>query len=362
MKQCRSLAAAGYQISLVVADGRGGEIKDGVSIIDVGAARGRLKRVTLAAWRIFRQALALDADIYHLHDPELLPIGYLLKRRGKKVIFDVHEDLPRQILGKPYIAPVLRKPISMCIEIVEKFVCRRLDAVFAATPHIRDIFEKNRIRSININNFPMLGELDAAVGWNQKNNEVCYVGGITAIRGISEVVQAFETVASGARLNLVGKFSEPVTEQATKRRAGWQHVNVLGFLDRIAVREVLKRSIAGLVTFKPAPNHIESQPNKMFEYMSAGLPVIASDFPLWREIIAGNDCGVLVDPRDPVAIAAAIDQLVGDPALAQRLGANGRSAVTERYNWSIEEQKLLQFYAETMGCDASDLNQADQLL
>jgi glycosyltransferase involved in cell wall biosynthesis len=92
------------------------------------------------------------------------------------------------------------------------------------------------------------------------------------------------------------------------------------------------------------PNHIDAQPNKMFEYMSAGLPLIASDFPLWREIVEGNDCGVCVDPADPAAIAEAIDRLVENPDLARRMGENGQRAVHERYNWAIEEKKLLALY------------------
>jgi len=130
---------------------------------------------------------------------------------------------------------------------------------------------------------------------------------------------------------------------------GWQRVNVLGFLDRAGVRDVLGRSMAGLVTFHPAPNHIDSQPNKMFEYMSAGIPVIASDFPLWREIIAGNDCGLLVDPLNPAAIAEAIDYLISHPEEAERMGRNGRRAVEEQYNWEHEATKLIQFYEQILG-------------
>jgi glycosyltransferase involved in cell wall biosynthesis len=127
---------------------------------------------------------------------------------------------------------------------------------------------------------------------------------------------------------------------------GWRQVNEYGFVGRIEMRDILARSVAGVVTFLPEPNHIFAQPNKMFEYMSAGIPVIASDFPLWREIVAGNECGLLVDPQDPASIATAIDALVGDRALARRLGENGRRAVLERYNWSAEEKKLVDFYAE----------------
>jgi len=140
-----------------------------------------------------------------------------------------------------------------------------------------------------------------------------------------------------------------MVEQACKAMLGWQAVNEHGFVDRAGVlRQVLGRSVAGLVTFHPLPNHIDAQPNKMFEYMSAGIPVIASDFPLWREIVLGNQCGLCVNPMDPAAIAKAIDHLVQHPDEGRRMGENGRRAVLERYNWSMEEVKLLAFYKQIL--------------
>ena len=121
-------------------------------------------------------------------------------------------------------------------------------------------------------------------------------------------------------------------------------MNPLGFLDRVRLREVLSRSVAGLVTLHPVINYIDALPVKMFEYMSAGIPVIASDFPLWREIITLNDCGLLVDPLNPVAIAEAIDYFINHPEDAERMGMNGRRAVEKLYNWTHEGQKLLAFY------------------
>ncbi|WP_027906859.1 glycosyltransferase family 4 protein [Pseudomonas taiwanensis] len=345
-KQCSTLAHAGHEVYLVVADGKGNEFKDGVNIIDVGRLVGRINRIFKTTRNVYSRALALGADVYHLHDPELIPVGLRLKKLGKRVIFDSHEDVPKQLLSKPYLQPMARRVVAALFSLYERYACPKLDAILTATPHIRDKFKRLNNNVLDINNFPMLGELDAMVPWNKKKSEVCYVGGITSIRGIREVVKSLEQLKSSARLNLVGSFSEPTVEREVKTLAGWKDVNEHGQLDRGEVREVLGASVAGLVTFHPLPNHIDAQPNKMFEYMSSGIPVIASDFPLWREIIEGSKCGLCVDPLDPSAIAEAIDYLVNNPDVAADFGRNGQRAVNERYNWDLEGRKLLRFYSD----------------
>lgn len=348
LKECCSLSRANYDVFLIVADGKGDEVKEGISIHDVGAARGRLDRIHNITKRIFEKALTIEASIYHFHDPELIPIGLKLKRLGKNVIFDSHEDVPKQLLGKPYLNKPSRLILSRVIDIYERWACKQLDAVVAATPFIKKKFLEINRTVIDINNFPMWGELSSPIGWENKLNKVCYVGGISAIRGAREIVRAMEYVASATSLDLAGQFAEKEIEDEVRAYPGWSRINAHGFIDRSGVRDILASCVAGIVTFHPVPNHLDAQPNKMFEYMSAGVPVIASNFPLWREIIEGNDCGLCVDPLDPRSIAHAIDFLVRNPDQAARMGDNGRKAVQERYNWDAEEKKLLLLYKQLL--------------
>jgi len=344
IKQCRTLAAHGYDVTLVVADGKGDEHIDGVAIADVGRLPGRLNRILRTTRRVYNKALALDADLYQFHDPELMPVGLRLKRRGKTVIFDSHEDVPRQLLGKPYLDPVSRRVLPPLVSAYQRFACARFDGIIAATPFIRDLFLKINPATVDVNNFPIIGEFERALPWTEKEKQVCFIGRISSIRGIRQMVQAGALLQSGARLHLAGIFSEPAVEAQVKAHPGWERVTDHGVLDRAGVHGLLAHSVAGLVTLLPLPNHVDALPTKMFEYMSSGIPVIASSFPLWREIVEGNRCGICVDPFDPKAIAAAIDYLVWHPDIAQAMGERGRKAILEKYNWDVEASRLTNFY------------------
>lgn len=345
-KQCRSLAAAGHDVSLVVADGLPDEVCDGVKIAGVRKLPSRWKRMLVTPRRVLAKVLELDADIYHLHDPELLTVALALKRAGKRVVFDSHEDVPRQILSKHYLWKPIRSSVSWLAAAYERFVCSRLDAVVAATPTIREKFLRINPRTIDVNNYPLLGEFDAfsATDDSPKDAAVCYVGGISAVRGIKELVRALALTSGSMKLLLAGSFIESEVSAEVRTMEGWRRVEELGWLGRDGVGEVMQRSLAGIVTLHPTLTYMDALPVKMFEYMSAGLPVIASDFPLWRRILDDAKCGICVDPMDPKAIAGAIDWIAAHPEEARRMGENGQRAVRERYNWHEEGRKLIGLY------------------
>ena len=344
IKMCSSLSSFGYDVTLVIADGLGDEVKNGVSIVDVGVKTGgRISRITKTVKRVYEKAKELDANIYHLHDPELIPVGLKLKKLGKKIIFDSHEDIPNDILIKGYLKFNLKYLVSYFFRLFQCITYPKFDALVAATPSIRDNLLKFNPNTVDVNNFPLLNELSIANDWSKKEREVAYVGGIAKIRGILEITSAMEYTRD-VRLNLVGNFSEKAIEQKIKRHQSWKKVNELGFLTRKLVNVVLAKSQAGLVTLHPIVTYKAALPVKMFEYMVAGIPVIASNFPILRNIVEGNKCGICVDPLNPKVIGETIQFLIDNPTKAQQMGQNGRKAIEQKYNWLIEEQKLLKLY------------------
>ena len=167
-----------------------------------------------------------------------------------------------------------------------------------------------------------------------------------AIRGIREMTAAIGLLSDypAVKLSLAGTFYPIDLGTTIMRLPGADKLEYLGQQSRSDVRTLFGSSRAGLVTFYPVRNHVEAQPNKLFEYMSAGLPVIASDFPLWRQIIEGADCGLLVDPCDPSQIADAMRYLLEHSDEGEAMGKLGRLAVEEKYNWEREGIKLVQLY------------------
>lgn len=346
LKQCTSLAKKKfYEVNLIVADSLGDEIKNNVNIYDIGIYKNRIQRMRKGSKDIFSMASKIDSDIYHIHDPELIYVGLKLKFLGKKVIFDSHEDVGQDIMVKKWIPYPLRYVTSILYQVFESFSCRFFDGIVVPTDYIENKFSKINNNVTKLYNFPIIPtNKKQKVLWEEKDDAVCYVGGISEIRGVREMVIAINLLDK-IKLNLIGFFFDRELEKKIKIENKWDKIHEFGFLNQDEVFRVLNKSKAGLVVLHPTTPYKSALPIKMFEYMLAGIPVICSDINLWAKIINENNCGIAVNPLNPKKIAEAIQYIINNPIESEKMGRNGQNAIYMKYNWSSEEKKLMDKYS-----------------
>lgn len=343
VKECVTLATYGHEVMLVVADDLPDGIQNGVHIYNVDKQLTRIKRMLQTPKDIYNKVLQLQPDVVHFHDPELMLIGNKLVKQGYKVVYDVHEDLPKQVLNKHWIPKIIRPLVSFCIAYLEKKYSKIFYGIIAATPIIAKRFKQYNHNTIDLCNYPVLAELNVAyTAWDNRQNTMCYIGSISKTRGIEAIIAS--CVVSHIPLELAGIFSGDISLDELKSRTGGEYINYLGILNRAQITSLLQKVKIGLVTLLPTPSYVESLPIKMFEYMLAGIPLIASNFPLWQEIVGKYDCGILVDPNNPEQIAQAALELIANQDRSRQMGINGRNAVLEYFNWEQEQKKLINFY------------------
>jgi glycosyltransferase involved in cell wall biosynthesis len=348
-KEAKTLVGAGYDVTLIAQHNKN-EIVDGIKIIALSEPRNRFWRILFLAKRAYKLALKQKADIYHFHDPELLPWAIKLKRKtGAKIIYDVHENVAKDILSKDWIPKFIRFTVAKFFDYFQKRISKKFDYIITATPGIKNNFKQPNI--IDIKNYPLVlgSEFTGKQNEFRKNNNVytlIYIGGLTQIRGIKEIVQSLKFINSKypVKLKLIGKFDKKNFEKEIKNIEESEKIEFLGKRPLEECFLHLKMADIGLICFWPEPNHIEAVPNKLFEYMTAGLPIIASNFPLWEKIVEKNNLGITVNPLNPREIARAIEYLIEHREEAKKMGENGREAVLEKYNWENESKKLLEVY------------------
>lgn len=352
-KQVDTLAKALTEdIALYVQDGRGDEIdgRSGYRIVDTGPKLSRLWRVTMGGWRMISAIRHAKPTVAHFHDPELLPWAFLLRLSGIKVVYDVHEDVPQQVSRNPALPGWAKVVLPPIVTFVEWIGVRFINGVVATSPTIASRFPAHK--TVLVRNFPLLDELEQTdpMPMAERPLEFTYIGSISEDRNIYRMIEAAARVSGGqARLRLAGGFASSETQLRAEQMPEWRAVTFEGWVSREGVANILADGRAGLVVLKPVPHEMMTLPIKLFEYMAAGMPVISSDFPVWREIIDDAQCGLLIDPMQTNDLVQAMQVILSDPAEAQAMGERGRRAVIEKYNWENEALKLIELYERHLG-------------
>ena len=322
-KECVSLARNGFDVSLVAPHDRD-EIRAGVRIVGIARREHRLLRMTQAVYAVYKAALAVNARLYHFHDPELISIALLLKLRRKTVVFDVHEDYPADILAKAWLRyDSIRTLVSVLAVWLEKLVGFVCDGIIVVTPDIGKRFPASKTEVVH--NFPMINLLDQTPSAEIEKASpatvfvfaVGHAWGLTPDRGIKEIVSAIGLLEAKRELWLIGHWGSDEFRAECSLVKGFEHCKCLGFLPLPNVYGYMKCADVGLAVLWPEKGFMRSIPTKAFEYMATSLPMIMSDFPLWRDLF--HECALFVNPLDPRDIAEKMTMLIDDVELGTDL-------------------------------------------
>ena len=350
-RQSKSLLNAGYRVSIATNDGEPDEKVDGIDIRACSRSySSRIRTLAFATWQFWGLLRDIDADIYQLHSPELLPIAIILKWRGKAVVYDAHEDLPNHILEKEWIPAILRRPLSVATNWFIDAALSRIDAVVTPHHHVAEALAGVNPTAVVVANHAKMLPFDPSniLPFRSRGPVVCYSGTMYSHSNQKEVLAAIADL-NEVEYHVAG-YMPPSLELELRRQPAYSRFFFHGRLPWENLRTLYEASLAGLAIIgftrnlggRTGTNAI----NKFFEYMEAGLPVICSGSRLWREIVEEYNCGICVEPGDIAQIRAAIKTLTEDRDLAELMGRNGRRAIEERFNWSVEEEKYLKIFSD----------------
>lgn len=367
-KECSSLVNEGYRVSYVTSDFYGdteGYEENGIKVrfyhnrdLTLGIRRDIIKCIFLRKkWidSVVDCILELEPDIIHIHEYEILCIvKRLLKRKNDiKIVYDVHEDSPRQLSdwyrrnGKKFLAFLSEKNI----EYRENRFIRKASAVITATDYIHDLVIKHNNNVFTVKNYPKADDICCNNDDLKEREDIyCYSGGISEDRGVTLLIKNSDDIKG--KFVLAGNMGEDYKKEIERVYKEKLRRNVVykGYLSRHQINALYSSSVVGMCTLQYQPNYINALPIKLFEYMAAGIPVVVSAFPLWKQIIEDAECGLLVDPYDEKAIVEAVNRLLSDRELAKKLGDNGKRAIREKYGWEHEEKILLEAYRSILSC------------
>ncbi len=292
-------------------------------------------------------ALKFDAKIYHIHEVELWLIAIILKRKNRKVVFDQHEDSTGQAFQaalekyhKRWFAKIMRGIVWF----QECNMVRNSDVVITASEMIAEKISNYGIKRniVVLHNYADKNATSCDMSdYMERSRIICYAGGLYERRGIGEVIDAMSLV--DGIFEFAGDLNNNLKDKYCKLD-GWNRCKYLGKIERKSVNELYGRSRVGIINNYDLPYHRNSNPNKLFEYMAAGLPIICTSIPEWAKIVEDSKCGLVVNALNPKEIAHAINYLLDNPTEAMKMGENGYKRFVEKYNWEAEKEGLINMY------------------
>lgn len=347
-KECLSLHQAGYDVYLIAqADDQ--EDKP-IKHIRLRKYSNRLKRMIFGTIDAYKKAKQLKADVYHFHDPELMIVGWLLKNKSNVVIYDIHEDYVTSILQKKYMNRWLRSIFAKLYTTFEKIFTRHMELCLAEK-YYYDIYQ----RGTCILNYPTINEtfIKHQREHTPLEHKVLYTGNVTEDRG-ALIHAKLPLIDEDISVHFIGKCNRQLAHKMYEVAGDAKDRLTIEGIDRFIEKEDIEAAylsnhwLAGIALFPPTDHYMKKELTKFFEYMNAGLPIICSDFPIWKKFVETYNCGIAVDPYNEDEVKQAIKYLRNNPSEAIKMGENGKQAVMDELNWPTEEKKLINWYNELL--------------
>ncbi len=337
-KEAWGLAQSGFDLTLLCKEAPVDEYL-GMRVLAADAHFEGLLRPLLNLPGLVRQARRLDADLYVLKNPDTVLVGLLLACTGRRVIYTCNEDY----FDKVDIHPVIPRPLSKLFGaaiVACEFVLTRFASLTVVTqPNVQ---QRYRPRSLLVENAPLTeGPVVREAERVFSSLAPCdtptlvYSGEITRNRGLFRMLDLLARLneASTWRLKLAGPFMHAGDLDAAMDHPAWQYVDYVGHVSHAESLAHIRQADIGLGLL----SHIAGYPNtsitKLYEYMYLQTPFVVSDFARWRDSIDGAEAGLFVDPDDVDAIARQVDELYADATRLQKMRAEGRQFILDRFNW-----------------------------
>lgn len=350
IKQCKSLVGSGYNVTLLCADGLPNETNNGIDIVSVKKAANKIERLFLSSTRLLKKALEIDADIYQIHDPELLLLGLQLKKKGKKVVFDSHENWERYMEEIGWVPSIVSKQMSRVLSFFYRKNLYKYDAVFTVSPNIVDELRKYTKNVFSLINYPVIKKNDSNYSleeYSTREKSLCYVGTVYKNSNQENIIQVISSIPN-VSYTVIGYFDAGYFKHLSESYNFTKLTLIQAVSQEKLLKEILQNTIglAILDYHKNTGGKIGSMGvNKIYDYMLAGIPVICSDVTLWKEFIIDKyNCGICVEPGNNKAIKDAILYLTTHIEEAYQMGQNGRNVVLKEFNWATQEKELLRVY------------------
>ena len=348
-RECVGLSNQGYEVYFAVADGLGNETVQGVKVIDLGREASRLKNFFAGIKKIKELVDELKPSLLHFHDPELMVVGKMIQRKGIPVVFDIHENVALQILNKPYLKKPFNRLFSGIYKLLENILIRSFYIVLAEDSYL-ERYGSRGIQRITALNMPDLKHFEPYINLDRNSNHLFYIGGVSMDRGLDTTINALKILNEEG----VDFFMHYIGPDYANHKENIDYKMIehkIKFYGRMDSKEgfvISKKCSIGLAVLKPIQNYIGSYPTKIFEYMAIGMPVITSNFDLYKEVVETHRCGYCIEPTSAEELATCIKQLLNDQELAKSMAANGLNAAKTHYSWSNELNKIDGLYQQAI--------------